>query len=151
MITPLLKRKVVIIITSYLIEKEQLSTCPQSIGVGYCTTSRFHIVVERTAYPFMKPAYCKVLWAEAFREACNVLVGVCDPTQANIHPEVYYALALERRITLIFIIPLLLLRQSPVKDENRSLSVTIKQRLILFKSHELHELIVDYEKDIVTL
>ena len=74
------------------------------------------------------PAYCKVLWAEAFREACNVLVGVCDPTQANIHPEVYYALALERRITLFFIIPLLLLKQSPVKDENRSLSMTIKQR-----------------------
>ena len=38
-----------------------------------------------------------------------------------------------------------------MEDGNRSLNVTIKQCLSLFKSNELNKVISNYEKDIVTL
>ena len=76
---------------------------------------------------------------------------MCDPTQTNMHTDVPHALVFERRVKLFFILPLLLLRKSPVKDDNKGLNVTIKQRLSLFKSNELPKLVVAYEKDIVSL
>ena len=45
-------------------------------------------------------ANSKVIWSNAFSDVCKALVGMCDSTQANIHPEVPYDAALERRVKI---------------------------------------------------
>ena len=91
----------------------------------------------------------KILWLEAFRNIYEALVGILDPTQACIHPEVPFELTIERRLKFFFLLPFLMLRKSIEKINTHPLNVQIIQRLSLWQIKQYSSITEEYERNIV--
>ena len=97
----------------------------------------------------MIPQQNRTLWAETFGEVCENLNDACNPAQSPNNHLDSFELILERRIKMFFILPFLILRKSPDKQNRPSMNHTIRQRLAQWKSRDYATLIQDYERDVI--
>ena len=77
----------------------------------------------------MIPQSCRVLWAETYGEVCAALADAANPPQPPENNRPDFEATLERRIKMFFLIPFLILRKPPDKQNTCPINTKIKLRL----------------------